>query len=76
MNESSIKDAVVSFHETGESEFKKTYSVSGEEYTVEIIKVNVEKSSTAAFESLGASPISAMPSGTACGCCSGTGRSS
>lgn len=77
MNEKYIELAIIELDKSGESNFEKTYKIAGINgvYAVTIKKTKedmiLENLSREHFTT-----ISALPSGTACGCCNGSGRSS
>ena len=79
MKEASIKQAVADFYKSGETSFKKEFSIVGvndEIFTVTInrkkLNLRLENFSLEARSNT----ISAYPSGATCGCCNGSGRSS
>ncbi|MDX5991742.1 hypothetical protein [Ectopseudomonas alcaliphila] len=79
MKEDSIKQAVSDFYNSGESRYQKEFSISGK--SDEFITVTIKRTKLVmANESLSfearANTVSALPSGSSCGCCGGSGRSS
>ena len=77
MNEKYIKLAIVELDKSGESSFKKTYKIEGINNGYAVIIEKIEKHMM--LESISKenfTTISALPSGTSCGCCNGSGRSS
>ncbi|MBO6226755.1 MAG: hypothetical protein J6N68_03690 [Shewanella sp.] len=81
MNEKLIESIVKDFAKTGNDSFDKVFKLQGKDgeyYTVSIKKevshqILLEK--RAGLESR-SNTISALPSGVACSCCNGSGRSS
>lgn len=77
MNEKTVIQTVREFSKNGDQRFKKSFFVSGN--TDEIITVTIERTRRIlATESLSfearANTISALPSGSPCGCCGGSGK--
>ena len=79
MNDEPIKKAVLDFAKSRDQGYKKSFKVGGNDD--EIFTVIIERgrrgivTESMAFEAR-SNTISALPSGTPCGCCNGSGRSS
>lgn len=79
MDEKTVIQAVREFSKSGDQRYKKSFFVSGK--PEEILTITIERTrrivgnENLAFEAR-ANTISALPSGSPCGCCGGSGRSS
>jgi hypothetical protein len=79
MKEKAIEQAVLDFYNSEKHHYRKEFSIS--ENGDEFITITITRNKlVAANESLSlearANTISALPSGSSCGCCGGSGRSS
>ncbi|WP_421348835.1 hypothetical protein [Aeromonas veronii] len=78
MNDKYIKLAVQEFSKSGSASYEKTFKIKdskGVFYTVTIVKETPKLiTESIGFESR-SNTISALPSGSTCGCCNGSGRS-
>lgn len=77
MNEEVVKKTIREFLKSGSPRYKKAFS---EEGGANIITITIERTrKSTSMESLVAeasnNTISALPSGTPCGCCGGSGKS-
>lgn len=78
MNENLVKKAVQDFSKDNKPEYKKAFRISGAEDDVYIVTIE-RKRRIVVTESVSmearSNTISALPSGTPCGCCGGSGKS-
>lgn len=75
MNEKYLKVAVQDFAKTNSNDLTKTYEINNEYYTVTIVKEKRRVINESLIKAR-SETISALPSGSPCGCCGGSGRSS
>ncbi len=79
MNEKAIKQIVIDLAKSGDQKYEKSFLVSGspdEVFTVTVTRrKRVLVTESISIEAR-ANTISALPSGSPCGCCGGSGRSS
>jgi hypothetical protein len=74
MNKDIVRSAVSDFANSGDDEYDETFSKNGELFRVRIERLSARSHSN---ENLleKANTISALPSGSPCACCGGSGRS-
>ncbi|MEZ8619103.1 hypothetical protein AB6D33_24965 [Vibrio splendidus] len=73
MSEKRLENIVREFEKTGKSSINETVKFNGKVYTIQIESRAVKLNES--FQINKASTISALPSGSPCGCCGGSGRS-
>lgn len=79
MNEKAIKQIVSDLAKSGEQKYEKSFSVSGkpdEVFTVTVTRKKLTMVTESISMEARANTISALPSGSPCGCCGGSGKSS
>ncbi len=79
MNEKSVKQAVLELIKSNEQRYEKSFSLAGNSDDIFTVKIERNRSvlvtKSISMEAR-ANTISALPSGSPCGCCNGSGRSS
>jgi len=78
MNEKAVKQAVIELAKSGEQKYEKSFSVSGQSdeiFTVTITRKRRAIVTDSVSMEARANTISALPSGSPCGCCGGSGKS-
>ncbi len=76
MNDNIIKQAVKSFSESKMNDYKKSFKLNGNDLDIFTVTITRSKRSlvTESFTLDSVNSISALPSGSPCGCCNGSGK--
>jgi len=78
MDEKAVKQAVRELDKSGDARYEKSFSIKDkpdEVFTVTIVRKKRAMIAEDISMEARANTISALPSGPACGCCGGSGRS-
>lgn len=77
MKDDAIKKAVTEFSKTRDQAYKKSFSISGnsdEVFTVSITRSRRQLVLDSVSMEARSNTISALPAGSPCGCCNGSGK--